>query len=83
MKKSSRKQHQYAAIQMQPISIEILLRNQEISSVSAVPTARSPRLHDYIGVVCNLQRPKSGCFEVFEDAAAAKSSRTITLEGWP
>jgi hypothetical protein len=51
------KQHQYAAIQMQPISIEILLRNQEISSVPAVPTARSlffDRLHDYIGVVCNL-----------------------------
>ena len=32
------------------------------------------RLHDYIRVVCNLQRPKSGCYEVFEDAAAAKSS---------
>jgi hypothetical protein len=36
-----RKQHQYAAIQIPPISIEILLRNQEISSVPAVPTARS------------------------------------------
>jgi dynein heavy chain 1, cytosolic len=65
------------AIHIPPISVEILLRNQEISSVPAVPTARSlyfNRLHDYIGIVCNLQRPKSGRYEVFEDAAAKTGS---------
>ena len=53
------------------ISVEILLRNQEISAVPAVPTVRSlflNKLHDFIGIVCNLQRPKSGRFEVFDSA---------------
>jgi hypothetical protein len=52
------------------IPIEILLRNQEISSVPAVPTCRSlvlNRLHAFIGIVCNLSRPKSGRYEVFDD----------------
>jgi dynein heavy chain 1 len=47
-----------------------------MSCVPAVPTARSlfsDRLHDYIGIVCNLPCPKSGSYEVFEDTAAAKS----------
>jgi dynein heavy chain 1, cytosolic len=68
--------HLESAIHVPPISVEILLRNQEISSSPSVPTARSlffDRLHDYIGTVCNLQRPKSGCYEVFEDAGAPKS----------
>lgn len=50
------------------ISVEILLRNQEISAVPAVPTVRSlflNKLHDFIGIVCNLQRPKSGRYEIF------------------
>ena len=51
------------------IPVEILLRNQEISAVPAVPTVRSlflNKLHDFIGIVCNLQRPKSGRFEIFD-----------------
>ena len=51
------------------ISVEILLRNQEISAVPAVPSVRGmflQELHDYIGVVCNLPRPRSGRFEVFD-----------------
>ena len=67
------------------ISIEILLRNQEISSVPAVPTCRSlvlNRLHSFIGVVCNLPRPKSGRYEVFDDGAAAgnATSEATTFE---
>ena len=60
-------------IRVPSISIEILLRNQEISSVPAVPTVRSlvlNLLHAFIGIVCNLQRPKSGRFEVFDDGPA-------------
>jgi dynein heavy chain 1 len=60
------------------ISIEILLRNQEISSVPAVPTCRSlvlNRLHSFIGIVCNLPRPKSGRYEVFDDDGAANSGK--------
>lgn len=57
------------------ISVEILLRNQEISSVPAVPTVRSlflNKLHDFIGIVCNLPLPKSGRFEVFDNTASAQ-----------
>jgi dynein heavy chain 1, cytosolic len=32
------------------------------------------KLYPRKGIVCNLQRPKSGCYEVFEDATAAKGS---------
>ncbi|KAL3939676.1 MAG: hypothetical protein SGBAC_005637 [Bacillariaceae sp.] len=56
------------------ISVEILLRNQEISAVPAVPTVRSlflNKLHDFIGIVCNLPRPKSGRFEVFGNTATS------------
>jgi dynein heavy chain 1 len=56
------------------ISVEILLRNQEISAVPAVPTVRSlflNKLHDFIGIVSNLPRPKSGRFEVFDSTATS------------
>jgi dynein heavy chain 1 len=56
------------------ISVEILLRNQEISAVPAVPTVRSlflNKLHDFIGIVSNLPRPKSGRFEVFDNTATS------------
>eukprot|EP00980_Cylindrotheca_fusiformis_P017635 scaffold5529_cov117-Cylindrotheca_fusiformis.AAC.12 len=56
------------------ISVEILLRNQEISAVPAVPTVRSlflNRLHEFIGIVSNLPRPKSGRFEVFDSTATS------------
>jgi dynein heavy chain 1, cytosolic len=35
------------------------------------------RLHDYIGIVCNLSRPKSGCYEIFGDAATGKSGSAL------
>jgi dynein heavy chain 1 len=59
------------------ISVEILLRNQEISAVPAVPTVRSlflNKLHDFIGIVCDLPRPKSGRFEVFDNATTPQAS---------
>ncbi|KAG7353523.1 dynein family protein [Nitzschia inconspicua] len=71
------------AIHIPSVSVEILLRNQEISSVPAVPTARSlffNRLHDFIGIVCNLQRPKSGRYEVFDDAAKSGSKSEDTFD---
>jgi dynein heavy chain 1, cytosolic len=74
------KQHRDTPIHVPPISIEVLLRNQEVSCVPAVPTARSlflDRLHDYIGIVCNLSRPKSGCYEIFGDAATGKSGSAL------
>lgn len=57
------------SISISPIIVEILLRNQEISAVPAVPTVRAlllNKLHDHIGVVCNLSRLNSGRFEVFD-----------------
>jgi dynein heavy chain 1 len=60
------------------ISVEILLRNQEISAVPAVPTVRSlflNKLHDFIGIICDLPRPKSGRFEVFDSATAPSSQQ--------
>jgi dynein heavy chain 1 len=59
------------------VSVEIVLRNQEISSVPAVPTVRGlflNLLHDYIGIVCNIQRLKSGRFEVFDTIGANSSA---------
>lgn len=54
------------------IAVEIVLRNQEISAVPAVPILRSvilSKLHEYMGVVCSLERPRSGRFEVFDGGA--------------
>lgn len=53
------------------ISMEIVLRNQEILAVPAVPSVRSlflVKFHDFLGVVCSLPRPKSGRYEVFDSA---------------
>jgi dynein heavy chain 1, cytosolic len=61
-----------------PVSatMDIVLRNQEISTVPAVPTVRSlfvSGLHDFLGVVCDLPKPKGGRYEVF-DGITAKGS---------
>lgn len=59
------------SISVTPIFVEILLRNQEISAVPAVPTVRTlllNKLHEFIGIVCNLSRLNSGRFEVFDSA---------------
>lgn len=63
------------------VSLEIVLRNQVISAVPAIPTVRSlmiSALHEYIGVVCNLTKPKGGRYEVF-DSIAAKSDHSTSL----
>jgi dynein heavy chain 1 len=62
------------------VSLEIVLRNQEISAVPALPMARAMflnKLHEYFSVVCSLPRPKSGRYEVF-DSVAVKNSQTST-----
>lgn len=54
------------------VNLEIVLRNQEITTVPSLPTVRSiflSTLHDFIGVVCNLPRPKSGRYEVFDNVS--------------
>ena len=79
----SEKPDNVVTIHVASIPIEILLRNQEISSVPAVPTVRSlflNRLHEYIGIVCNLQRPKSGRFEVFDAAPTNTGTCEDTFE---
>ncbi len=59
-------------VNFSPIVVEILLRNQEISTSPSLPAVRSiflKKFHDYISVVCSLPRPSSGRFEVFESKA--------------
>ena len=59
------------------VVMEIVLRNQQISAIPAIPTLRSTfmeALHAHMGVVCQLPKPKSGRFEVF-DTLTAKSSK--------
>jgi dynein heavy chain 1 len=69
------------------VTLEIVLRNQEISAVPAVPTIRSlflNKLHEYVGVVCNLYRPKSGRYEVFDNitpkSSAGSNDETETFD---
>lgn len=59
------------------VELDIFLRNQEITPVPSVPAVRSiflNRLHEFIGVICNLQRPKSGKYEVFESGTGAREA---------
>jgi dynein heavy chain 1, cytosolic len=59
------------------IQIDIVLRNQEISSLPAMPATRSMffnLLHDYMGIACGLPRPKSGRYEVFDSATPRNST---------
>eukprot|EP00984_Skeletonema_dohrnii_P037236 scaffold39112_cov233-Skeletonema_dohrnii-CCMP3373.AAC.1 len=58
-----------SSIKIPKISVEILLRNQEISAQPSVPATRSlflDELHAYMGIVCTLPRLNSGRFDVFE-----------------
>lgn len=58
------------------VYMEIVLRNQQILAIPAIPTVRSiflHALHEHIGIVCNLPKPKGGRYEVF-DTITAKSS---------
>ena len=59
------------AVKIPVISVEILLRNQEISASPALPSVRSiflNELHAYMGIVCSLASPTSGRYEVFDSA---------------
>ena len=59
------------------VSLEIVLRNQEISSVPAIPSARSlliAELHRFVGIVCGLPKPKSGKYEVFDGSSPSEKS---------
>ena len=70
-------------VQVPTIPIEILLRNQEISSVPAVPMCRTlvlNSLHSFMGIACDLPRPKSGRYEVFDDAAVDAVAEATTFE---
>ena len=65
------------SIRIASISVDILLRNQEISAVPAIPTVRSlymNKLHEFIGVVCDLPRPNSSRFEVFGSSPSGEIS---------
>jgi dynein heavy chain 1 len=76
-KKDDDKPSKLETVSIPQISVEILLRNQEISAVPAVPTVRSlflNKLHDFIGIVCDLPRPKSGRFEIFDNSTTPKPS---------
>lgn len=67
-------------VRIPKISIEIMLKNQEISAFPAVPTARATfinELHDYMGIVCHLPCLNSGRFEVFESANGGKETGTF------
>ena len=67
-------------ISVPAIQVEIMLRNQEISAVPAVPVVRSlflKCLHDFIGVVCMLPRPKSGRFEVFDSRTGQSGGHEV------
>jgi dynein heavy chain 1 len=58
-----------SAVKIPKISVEILLRNQEISAQPSVPSTRSlflDELHSYMGIVCTLPRLNSGRFDVFD-----------------
>jgi dynein heavy chain 1 len=70
----------FETVSIPQISVEILLRNQEISAVPAVPTVRSlflNKLHDFLGTVCNLPRPKSGRFEVFDSTTTPQQGQVF------
>jgi dynein heavy chain 1, cytosolic len=68
------------------VSLEILLRNQEISSVPAIPSARSiliAELNNFVGIVCSLPKPLSGKYEVFDGSGpreASTDSKIATFE---
>ncbi len=58
-----------SVVKIPKISVEILLRNQEISAQPSVPSTRSlflDELHSYMGIVCTLPRLNSGRFDVFD-----------------
>ena len=79
-KKKDRMKH----VKIPKISVEIMLKNQEISAQPAVPTARAlflDALHDYVGIVCTLPCLNSGRFEVFDSSGSQKTDSFHSLIG--
>ena len=71
-------------LKIPPINIEIYLRNQEISVSPSLPAVRSifvQELHKYMGIVCSLESPESGRFEVFNSAKPSKDHVTVPTFG--
>lgn len=59
------------------VHVEIVLRNQEISAVPAIPAVRSLlllELQKFMGVVCDLPKPKGGRYEVFDSGAEGETN---------
>lgn len=70
----------FPKVSVSSIAVEILLRNQEIMTVPAVPVVRSlflDELHQYMGIVCELPRPRSGRFEVFDSSTRGKAKGPV------
>ena len=71
-------------VKIPKISVEIMLKNQEISAQPAVPTARVlflDALHDYVGIVCTLPCLNSGRFEVFDSSGSQGTDSFHSLIG--
>lgn len=65
------------------LSVDVILRNQEISSSPSVPGVRSvflDKFHDFLGTVCDLQLPKSGRFEVFDSNTSGQKLEDETFD---
>jgi len=64
------------------VSIDVILRNQEISASPSVPGVRSlflEKFHDFLGTACDLLLPKSGRFEVFDSNATGQKKEDETF----
>ncbi len=65
------------------VVLEIVLRNQEISAVPSMPTVRAlflSALHSYVGVVCNLPKPKGGRYEVSTASQPSELTNRVNLQ---
>jgi len=69
-------------VHINEIGVDILLRNQEISASPSVPVVRTlflKELHKFMGVACQLLRPSSGRFEVF-DQSSLKQKTSLSYD---
>lgn len=65
------------AVPSRLVIVDVILRNQEISAAPSVPGVRSvflDKFHDFLGVVCELELPRSGRFEVFESSGTGTAA---------
>lgn len=76
-KKSNHRSTNTSIVNFPVITVEVLLRNQVITTQPSLPTIRSifiKKFHDYISIICSLPRPTSGRFEVFESEGVSDRS---------